>query len=48
MREKLLSQFDLIRQQETETDLPVIYELDIDAGAWIQRSDIPPLRRRSE
>ena len=42
------TQFDLLRQQETDVDLPIIYELDIDAGSWIQRSDIQPLRRRSE
>lgn len=46
------TQFDLLRQ-ETDVDLlPIIYELDIDAGSWIQRSDIQPkiqpLRRRSE
>jgi hypothetical protein len=42
------SQFDFLRQQETDIDLPIIYELDIDAGSWIQRSGIQPLRRRSE
>ena len=45
------TQFDLLRHQST-LDLPIIYELDIDAGSWIQRSDIQtkiqPLRRRSE
>ena len=44
--------FDLLRKQEIDVDLPIIYELDIDAGSWIQRSDIQPkiqpLRRRSE
>ena len=46
------TQFDCLRRQETDVDLPIIYELDIDAGSWIQRSDIQPkiqpLRRRSE
>ena len=46
------TQFDWLRRQETDVDLPIIYELDIDAGSWIQRSDIQPkiqpLRRRSE
>ena len=42
------TQFDLLRQQETDVDLPIIYELDIDAGSWIQRSGIQSMRRRSE
>ena len=41
-------QLDLLRQQENDIDLPIIYELDNDAGSWIQRSDIQQLRRRSE